>query len=40
MIGASGTNKLNTNNHLHFELYHLDEAVNPESYYDKALNEI
>ncbi len=40
MIGTSGTNKLNENNHLHFELYYLDEAVNPEEYYEKALNEL
>ncbi len=40
IIGTSGTNKLNENNHLHFELYHLDEVVNPEEYYDKALSEL
>jgi len=40
MIGTSGTNKLNENNHLHFELYYLDEVVNPEEYYGKALNEL
>ncbi len=40
IIGSSGTNKLNPNNHLHFELYHLDQAVNPEEYYNKTLSEL
>ena len=40
IIGSSGTNKLNSNNHLHFELYHLDQAVNPEEYYNKTLSEL
>ena len=41
-IGKTGTANIATDlgNHLHFELIHNGENVNPEMYYDKKLSEI
>lgn len=42
IIGKSGTNKLDEaiKNHLHFELSHNGQIVNPENYYDKSLSDL
>lgn len=42
VIGKSGTSNINSDlgTHLHFELYVNNEAINPELYYDKNINEI
>ena len=42
IIGNSGTSKINNQegNNLHFELFHNGQVVNPEFYYDKAVNEL
>ncbi|HPE15103.1 MAG TPA: M23 family metallopeptidase [Bacilli bacterium] len=41
-IAVSGTNNMKDKaaNQLHFELYYLNEAVNPETYYDKKISEL
>lgn len=41
VIGKSGTNQLDASlkNHLHFEMFHKGQVVNPELYFDKTLNE-
>lgn len=40
-IGKTGENKLDESlkNHLHFELFHKGQVVNPENYFDKSLQE-
>lgn len=42
IIGRSGESNVSSDlgNHLHFELYYNGTVVNPEEYYDKALNEL
>lgn len=42
IIGKSGTANVSVDlgNHLHFELYHQGNVVNPENYYDKLLGEL
>lgn len=42
IIAKSGTNNINKDleNHLHFELYHKGEVVNPEEYFGKKVNEL
>lgn len=42
VIGKSGVANISTDlgNHLHFELIHNGENVNPENYYDKKLGEL
>lgn len=42
VIGKTGVANIDTKlgNHLHFELIHNGENVNPENYYDKKLSEI
>ncbi len=41
IIGKTGENKLDANlkNHLHFELFHKGQVVNPENYFEKTLQE-
>lgn len=41
-IGKTGTNELDNGlkNHLHFELFHKGQVVNPENYFDKALQDV
>ena len=42
VIGKSGYSNLSVDlsNHLHFEIIHNGTNVNPESYYDKSINEL
>lgn len=42
VIGKTGENKLDATlkNHLHFELFHKGQVVNPENYLDKTLGDI
>lgn len=42
IIAKSGFSNINKDleNHLHFELYHKGEIVNPEEYYNKSIDEL
>ena len=42
IIGKSGESNVSSDlgNHLHFELYHNGNVVNPEEYYDKLVGEL
>ena len=42
IIGKSGESNVSSDlgNHLHFELYYNGVVVNPEEYYEKAINEL
>ena len=42
VIGLSGVNNVSKDlgNHLHFELYHKGNVVNPDDYYGKLVSEL
>lgn len=42
VIGKTGENELDATlkNHLHFELFHKGQVVNPENYFEKTLDEV